>query len=81
MFFLLKNCCKSFIIKEYYGSIKSTIVELRHQIVEIRQNFKLIFKNFQKRNCRFIFVTQSPNHKIVITIKIYLSWQQIQEES
>ena len=47
------------------------IVELRHQIVEIRQKIKIAFENFQKKNNGFIFVTQSPNHKILLTIKIY----------
>ncbi|GAB0156703.1 hypothetical protein CHRYSEOSP005_19700 [Chryseobacterium sp. Alg-005] len=47
------------------------IVELRHQIVEIRQKIKMAFENFQKKNNGFIFVTQSLNHKILLTIKIY----------
>jgi len=45
------------------------IVELLHEIVELRQIFKILFKHFQKKINRFIFVKQSPNHKILLTIK------------
>ncbi len=65
--------------------IKSNVVELLHQIVELLQKIKFTFKSFSDKIINHIFVSQSnhkllPNHKI-LTIKIYKTWQQIQEES
>jgi hypothetical protein len=65
--------------------IISIVVELLHQIVVLLQKIKLIFKSFQVKNMKSIFDSTkyqvTPNHKILLTIKIYKSWQQIQEES
>ena len=61
--------------------IISIVVELLHRIVELLQKIRLVFKSFQIKNMKSIFeISNQPNHKI-LTIKIYKSWQQIQEES
>ena len=47
------------------------IVELRYGIVELLQFFRFILKSFFWRKRASIFVLQSPNQKILLTIKIY----------
>jgi hypothetical protein len=69
------------LIKYFKTTPISHIVELLHQIVELLQKLTNCFKSFREDIIDSIFAEQSLNHKILLTIKIYKSWQQIQEES
>ncbi len=64
------------------GVIKSNVVELLQKVVELLQFFRFIVKSFFPGKRPSIFAIQSLNHKILLTIKIYKSWQkEIREES
>ncbi|AZA79541.1 hypothetical protein EG347_19570 [Chryseobacterium sp. G0186] len=71
-----------FIIRCFKEVVKSKVVELLQKVVELLQFFRFMFKSFFYQKRASIFATQSLNHKILLTIKIYKSWQkEIQEES
>ncbi|REC59105.1 hypothetical protein DRF65_27760 [Chryseobacterium pennae] len=73
---------KAFVIALLSRVIKSKVVELLQKVVELLQFFRFIVKSFFSEKRPSIFAKQSLNHKILLTIKIYKSWQkEIQEES
>ncbi|AZA79533.1 hypothetical protein EG347_19530 [Chryseobacterium sp. G0186] len=82
LLFKNENNVKCFIGSSYEGVYKSSIVELLQKVVELLQFFRFMFKSFFYQKRASIFATQSLNHKILLTIKIYKSWQkEIREES